>query len=81
MSTLTQYCRHQMTDEDRAYEADQMNDRDMELDLEAEMRVRDAAPELLSALELSEKILRELHYVGPQREINQAAIAKAKGEA
>jgi hypothetical protein len=44
----------------------------------ANARLIAAAPELLAALKTARKCLKSCHYVGPERETIDAAIAKAE---
>lgn len=77
MSTLTQYTRHAMTDEDRAYEADQAMNDQKDREMKAAERVREAAPDLLLLLSsiIGDEYVSEANY-----EAGVALIAKAQGD-
>lgn len=57
-----------------AYRTDKSHD-----EAEANARLIAAAPDLLETLKIARKCLRNCHYVGPEREMIDAAIAKAEG--
>lgn len=86
MSELSTYRRHAMTDDDRAHEADLHIDEQKER--EAEMRVRDAAPDLLAALKEIAKgegrynqdpLAHAANCIKDMMQIAHDAIAKTEG--